>query len=196
MTPAEWIDYLETNNMDITSAWRIRQEFADQQDADGLISFFREAQQLHDSEVFQKVEVTDSVPLEEGLRKLFHIAEGRVTDDESIKAIHCEYYFDGDDSNCEANLYLCHDFQEGSDEWLCDWTDSDEISDGPFVYPYLKYEQLGLEPYSIDEYLPRAYGEAVLLASYMRTVKIFKGIRIPCTFGEHDSGYTIIRPVA
>ena len=161
-----------------------------------MVDFFEKALRKFDQDLFNKTYIENSSDFEEKLRTNFQIAVDRLEADKSVAAIDCNYYYDGDDTNCPADIYLCHEFEEGSDEWLFSWTDKDHIEDGPMVYPYLSWTRLELEDRSPALKIVKAYGEAILLAAFIRAVVPFLPLSIPLSFGEQDSGYSIIKPGA
>lgn len=197
MHAKEWVDSLNRTGVDMDSVWAILRSFCERKDPEGLTDYFDSALACCEPSFYQNVRMDDTLPFQEELTSMLQVALEKTNVDSTIKAIHCEYYFDGaPNTGCTADLYLCHEFELGSESWLCAWEPRKDEIEGPSVYPYLKYARFTTEDAwdSVRAFIGRFYGLAQLLAAYIRAVQSVKGIRVPCTFGEHDSAFFTIQP--
>ena len=100
-----------------------------------------------------------------------------------LKALYCEYFYDGGDS-CSANLFLCSAYTPGDDDWASQFAHADMI-EGPNVQHLLDYDpDCDFEPTA--DCIANAYARGMLLGAFGRAVARHPQLALPVGFSEHD----------
>ena len=100
-----------------------------------------------------------------------------------LKALYCEYFFDGGDTS-SADVFLCHAYTRGDDDWASHFADADVLA-GPNVQHLLDYDPDGdFEP--TEDCIANAYARGMLLGAFGRAVAAHAPLALPVGFSEHD----------
>lgn len=100
-----------------------------------------------------------------------------------LKALYCEYFFDGGDGS-SADVFLCRAYTPGDDDWASQFAGADMFA-GPNVQHLLDYDPDGdFEPTA--DCIANAYARGVLLGAFGRALAAHPQLALPAGFAEHD----------
>ncbi len=189
MDPQAWVDRIRSicANGDWESLSQLRletnQSFAEQADDAGLREFYQQVAELAlDAKEREAIGPTDVEQFCADLRNSFCAAKNKVDNDE-IKGIYLEYFYDGGDS-CTANLFLCTEYSESDDSWGAEF-EQDGFIEGPQVPTFFNFDP-DFEWPDFSRYVAEEHANGVLLAAGIREWKTSGICGLPFGFANHD----------
>lgn len=125
MTAQQWLTQMQTHQN--TRNWdaqrglnmQVKQGFASRLDSQGLDAFYREALRLLDTDLARAALASDAKAFEKTIGDVLGTVRKRVQEEEDIKGVYFEYYFDGrqDDDSNSGDFFLCTDYSDDDDGW-------------------------------------------------------------------------------
>ena len=162
----------------------VAQELVDTHSWRDLEGFYAEAAigTLSQTE-FEKLQARTTTEFEAGVLATLRKAFARANQDARIKAVYCEYLFDGD-IRCNIFAHLYSTFYRKGDHWPSQFKGLKDSIDGPPVLDVFAVTE-NAELNALDSNVRDAYINARLMAAWVRAIQSLRP-SLPVGFAQQD----------